>query len=179
VERQVTTVALGALVVALVVVVVARGRREPAPAPPERPTPTVPSLVALPVPAPCIQLPSAMLPPLALPAPSSSRPLPPGAPKAVRFGVVMFQYRGAQLAPDAARSRDEALALAKTAVDTGRRDFKAAVKTGDAGSTEDAGRMSRGILEPTVELELFTLAPGAVSEPIDTPRGFWVAKRIE
>jgi parvulin-like peptidyl-prolyl isomerase len=39
--------------------------------------------------------------------------------------------------------------------------------------------MYRGILEPEVELELFTLAPGGVSEPIDTKRGFWVAKRIE
>jgi hypothetical protein len=178
VERQATTVAIGALVVALVVVVVLRGRQERAPAPPP-PAPPAPTLVATPIPAPCVALPSAILPPLALPAPSSSRPLPPGAPKTVRFGVVMFQYRGAQLAPEAARSRDEALALARTATEVGRRDFKAAVKTGDPGSQEDAGRMYRGILEPEVELELFTLAPGGVSEPIDTKRGFWVAKRIE
>ena len=35
------------------------------------------------------------------------------------------------------------------------------------------------MLELGVEYALFTLAPGQVSEPVDTPRGFWIMKRIE
>lgn len=173
-QRPATTVAIGALSVAVVVLLVLRGKQERPIAPPQ---PAI--LVSAPVPSSAPLAFSRSLPPLALPAPPSSRPLPPGTPKTVRFGVVLFHYRGAQGARDDARSRDEALVLARTAGELARRDFKAAVKSGDAGSAEDAGRIARGILEPGVELELFTLGVGAVSEPIDTPRGYWVAKRLE
>jgi parvulin-like peptidyl-prolyl isomerase len=44
---------------------------------------------------------------------------------------------------------------------------------------EDAGRIPRGVLEPAAEYALFTLSPGAVSDPVETPRGFWIVKRIE
>jgi parvulin-like peptidyl-prolyl isomerase len=44
---------------------------------------------------------------------------------------------------------------------------------------DDAGTIPRGVLEPTVEYALFTLKPGDVSDPIDTPRGFWIVRRIE
>jgi hypothetical protein len=40
--------------------------------------------------------------------------------------------------------------------------------------------MHRGILEPAVEYLLFTLPKGTVyAEPIDTPRGYWIVRRID
>jgi hypothetical protein len=139
--------------------------------------------------------PSAALPPLASsfvldaivpPAPTLDGPrlpraqaLPVTAPRRVRFGVILIHYRGVQLAPDANRSRAEALALAERLAAVGRVDFARAVQQGDEGSIADAGRIDRGILEPGLEYELFTLERGAVSQPIDTPRGFWIARRIE
>jgi hypothetical protein len=105
--------------------------------------------------------------------------LPTGSPKMVRFGVILVQYRGAQGAPPNSRSKDEALAIARTLAEGARTDFRAQVIKGDPGSMEDAGRIPRGVLEPAAEYALFTLPAGAVSEPVDTPRGFWIVKRIE
>jgi hypothetical protein len=105
--------------------------------------------------------------------------LPKGSPKTVRFGVILIQYRGAEAAPPGARSKPEALALARTLAEAANTDFKGAVHRGDTGSMEDAGRIQRGVLEPAVEYALFMLARGSVSEPIDTPRGFWIVRRIE
>jgi hypothetical protein len=108
---------------------------------------------------------------------------PPGlaadAPKKVRFGVVLVHYRGAQGAPPTARSREAALALAKELAETAKADFSAAVARGDKGSTDDLGFLPRGVLEPAPEYELFSLPKGGVSGPVDTPRGFWIARRIE
>jgi hypothetical protein len=106
-------------------------------------------------------------------------PLPADAPKAVTFGVILVQYRGAQGAPPKARSREEALALVKELAVEAKQDFKAAVKKGDKGSVENAGKIQRGYLEPAPEYVLFSLAKDAVSDPVDTPRGFWIAKRID
>lgn len=104
--------------------------------------------------------------------------LPDSAPKEVSFGVALFQYAGAQAAPPGARNRQEALALARETVPLAQRDFAEAVKQGDRGSTEDAGKIPRGILEPGPEYQLFTLAAGEVCpEPVDTPRGYWVVRR--
>jgi hypothetical protein len=36
-----------------------------------------------------------------------------------------------------------------------------------------------GILEPAPEYVLFTLGVGAVGGPVDTPRGYWIVKRLE
>jgi parvulin-like peptidyl-prolyl isomerase len=67
----------------------------------------------------------------------------------------------------------EALPAAKT-------DFQEAVKKGDPGSAADAGHMPRGVLEPAVEYVLFTMAPDTVhEEPVDTPRGFWILRRLK
>ncbi len=101
------------------------------------------------------------------------------APKSVRFGVVLVSYRGAQGAKEDARSRDEAKKLADELAALAKEDFAAAVKRGDKGSEEDAGEMFRGILEPAPEYELFRLEKDEVSEPFDTPRGFWIAKRLK
>jgi PPIC-type peptidyl-prolyl cis-trans isomerase-like protein len=101
------------------------------------------------------------------------------APKSLTFGVILVQYSGAQGAAANARSRAEATEIAKQLAEMAKTDFAAAVAKGDPGSTENAGRMFRTILEPDAEAALFTLEKGAVSEPVDTPRGFWILKRIE
>lgn len=105
--------------------------------------------------------------------------LPADAPKKVRFGVVLVQYRGAQGAPPTARTKEAALALAKELAELAKTDFKAAVGKGDKGSTDDLGYIPRGVLEPAPEYELFSLPKGGVSGPVDTPRGFWITRRIE
>ena len=106
-------------------------------------------------------------------------PLAGDAPKSVVFGVILLQYKGAQGAPSTARSRDAALELARQLAADARQDFKAAVAKGDKGSIENVGRMPRGMLEPAPEYVLFSLPKDGVSEPVDTPRGFWIVHRIE
>lgn len=109
--------------------------------------------------------------------------VPPGlaaeAPRSVVFGVILVQYKGSQGAPPSARSREAALELAKQLAAEAKEDFKAAVAKGDKGSMENAGRMPRGMLEPAPEYVLFSLPKDGVSDPVDTPRGFWIARRIE
>jgi hypothetical protein len=113
-----------------------------------------------------------------LPNGSPVPPLPDSAPKTVSFGVVLFQYAGAQYAPHNARSRAEALKLARETIALAESDFPEAVKRGDRGSTSDAGNLPRGVLEPALEYVLFTLASGKVyPEPVDTPRGYWLVRR--
>ena len=101
------------------------------------------------------------------------------APKSVVFGVILVQYKGALGAPPNARSREAALDLAKQLAAEAKEDFKGAVAKGDKGSMENAGRMPRGMLEPAPEYVLFSLPKDGVSDPVDTPRGFWIARRIE
>ena len=117
------------------------------------------------------------------PPPSSdaepSAALPTGSPKMVRFGVILVQYRGAQTAPASSRSKDDAIALARSLAEAAKTDFRSQVLKGDQGSMEDAGRIPRGVLEPAIEYVLFTMSSGSVSDPIDTPRGFWIVKRLD
>jgi hypothetical protein len=116
-------------------------------------------------------------------------PLPMDTPRQVRFGVVLVSYQGAQpsvtglneshpIRP-ATRSKAEAQQLAARLATTAEQDFHAAVQQGDAGSSDDVGRVKLGILEPAAEYVLFTARVGAVAGPVDTPRGFWVVKRLE
>ena len=106
-------------------------------------------------------------------------PLPANAPRTARFGVVLVTYAGAQGALANARSRQEAADLAKSIGEQAKTDFRAAVGRGDSGSSADVGRVPRGVLELAPEYALFTLPAGGVSEPVDTPRGFWIIQRIE
>lgn len=106
-------------------------------------------------------------------------PLPAEAPKRVRFGVILVQYRGAQGAAPATRPREAALTLAQQLAEEAKQDFKAALAKGDKGSTEDLGYIPRGVLEPAPEFELFSLPKGGVGGPVDTPRGYWIVRRIE
>jgi hypothetical protein len=106
--------------------------------------------------------------------------LPASAPARVGFGAVIFQYRGAQNAPGDARTKDEARKKATETIELAQKDFAAAVAKGDKGSTTDAGRLPRGVIEPPIEYVLFTLEKGKVHpEPLDTPRGYWVVRRNE
>jgi parvulin-like peptidyl-prolyl isomerase len=59
------------------------------------------------------------------------------------------------------------------------RDFNAAVQQGDPGSSEDVGTVKQGILEPAAEFVLFSLPVDGIGGPVDTPRGYWVVKRLE
>ena len=59
-----------------------------------------------------------------------------------------------------------------------KEDFAAAAKQADVG-LDNAGEMRRGVLEPGPEYTLFNLAVGDVGGPVDSPRGFYVFKRIE
>ncbi|MBV9947710.1 MAG: hypothetical protein JOZ69_12725, partial [Myxococcales bacterium] len=108
--------------------------------------------------------------------------LPMGAPRQVRFGVALVAYAGAQQAVGArpiTRARDEARALADRLLATAQQDFHGAVQQGDVGSTDDLGLVKTGILEPAPEYVLFTLPVGGVGGPVDTPRGYWIVKRLE
>jgi len=107
-------------------------------------------------------------------------PLPASAPQQVTFGVVVFAYQGSQFAAPGSRTKQEAKEKALAAAADAKRDFAAAVAKGDRGSTSNAGRMPRGILEAAPEYVLFSLAKGEVAaEPVDTPRGYWLLRRID
>jgi hypothetical protein len=110
-------------------------------------------------------------------------PLPFNAPRQVRFGVILVSYAGAQPSPGgghpSSRSKGEAKALAERLFTSARDDFRGAVQQGDPGSSDDVGQLRTGILEPAPEFVLFTLPVGGVGAPMDTPRGFWIVKRLE
>lgn len=105
-------------------------------------------------------------------------PLASGAPRQVVFGVALVWYRGAESAPPNARTKDEARALAESIAEEAKKDFGAAVKRADSGF-ENAGAIQRTVLEPGAEAVLFSLEVGGVSSPVDSPRGFYVFRRIE
>jgi parvulin-like peptidyl-prolyl isomerase len=53
------------------------------------------------------------------------------------------------------------------------------VLSADPGSAEDVGRIPRGVLDPRTEMAVFSLPPGTVSDVLETPRGYWIVKRID
>jgi hypothetical protein len=104
--------------------------------------------------------------------------LPATAPKTCGFGAILITYEGVQLAPRHPRSKTDALELAQRLLPEAELDFAEAVKKGDSGSLADAGSIARGVLERSVEYQLFTLEKGKVyPEPIETPRGYWILRR--
>ena len=105
--------------------------------------------------------------------------MPSGAPRTVKLGVVLVQFAGAEGASSTARAKPDAFKHAVELAERARADWKAAVKAGDVGSSEDIGRIPRGVLDHPTELAVFSLAAGDVSEPLETPRGYWVVKRLE
>lgn len=105
--------------------------------------------------------------------------MPAGAPRNVRIGIVLVTFAGAEGAPPTARSKTEAKAIAERLLDDARTDFHRAVTGGDSGSADDIGRIPRGVLDPQTEISVFGLAKGDVSEVLDTPRGYWIVKRLD
>ena len=101
------------------------------------------------------------------------------APRTVRIGVVLVAWAGAEGARPAALAKPEALAKATRLALLARTDFNGAVKEGDPESALDVGRIPRRVLDARTEIAVFNLAPGEISEPLETPRGYWVVKRIE
>lgn len=102
------------------------------------------------------------------------------APQQVKLGVALFAYDGAQGVPPGSRSRDAALEQARLALQAGTAEFAKALEKADRGSRDDVGWVRRGILEKRVEYEVFRLEKGTLApEPIDTPRGFWVVRRLQ
>jgi PPIC-type PPIASE domain len=195
-ERQ-RTIGLGALFV-IVVAVAAIWARIPHPPAPEAAATAAPAAssaatVAAPAPTPSAvatleaAVENALTPEEAtsegfdlLPDGRRAPHVPDSAPQQVTFGVVVFAYQGSQFAPPNARTKDEAKQKALAAAAEAKHDFAAAVARGDHGSTSNAGRMPRGILEGAAEYVLFSLAKGEVAaEPVDTPRGYWILRRID
>ena len=105
--------------------------------------------------------------------------LPSGAPRSVKIGVVLVQFAGAEGAAPNARPKAEAQTIAERLGADARSDFHHAVTAGDTGSSDDIGRLPRGVLDPRTEVAVFALAPGEISDVLETPRGFWIVKRIE
>ena len=105
--------------------------------------------------------------------------MPSGAPRSVKIGVVLVSFAGAEGASPSARSKSDALAIAERLGGEARSDFHRAVTSGDPGSADDIGRLPRGVLDPRTEVTVFGLAPGEISEVLETPRGFWIGKRID
>jgi len=105
--------------------------------------------------------------------------MPSSAPRTVKLGVVLVQFVGAEGASSSARAKPDALKHALELAERAHTDWKAAVKAGDPGSSDDIGRIPRGVLEHSTEVAVFSLGAGDVSEPLETPRGYWVVKRLE
>lgn len=106
-------------------------------------------------------------------------PLPPGCPQSVDIGVIQFVYQGAELAPNVAPTRAEAQQRAEATLELAKKDFARAVRKGDRGSAADLGEIPRGVLEPQIEYTLFTMKPNSVHDGVlDTPRGYWIVRRI-
>jgi hypothetical protein len=105
-------------------------------------------------------------------------PLPNSAPESVDIAVILFTHQDAQFASKRARDKSDALRLAKEVLPEARENFAEAVKKGDPGSTNDAGSVPRGVLEPALQYLVYTLEKDQVfPEPVDTPRGYWIVKR--
>ena len=105
--------------------------------------------------------------------------MPSGAPRTVHIGVVLVQFQGAEGASSSARTKQAALATATALVETAKADFKKAVKEGDSGSGEDVGRIPRGVLDPRTEVAVFSMNANDIAGPLETPRGYWIVKRLE
>lgn len=114
-----------------------------------------------------------------MPDGSAVPPLPEGAPTKVKLGIAIFRYQGAQSPPESRRTKKEAEELAKKAIAAAKVEFIEAVKMGDMGSHENIGWIGQGVLEKSVEYAVFTTDKDTLaSAPIDTPRGYWVIKRV-
>jgi len=115
-----------------------------------------------------------------MPDGSAVPPLPADAPSKIRLAVALFRYAGAEGSSPKDRTRQSALAAATEAQSLAQESFRRAIAKADPGSNEDIGWVRLGVLEKRVEFEAFRLKSGELAgAPLETPRGFWVVKRVK
>jgi parvulin-like peptidyl-prolyl isomerase len=131
------------------------------------------------------------------PVPSSSRPglgdsletegSTAGQPTEISARHLLVAYQGAlRASPSVTRSKAEAQTRAVEALKRAKagEDFAALVKeySDEPGAAErggSLGRFGRGMMVPAFERAAFKLAPGELSEVIETQFGFHVIQRTE
>jgi peptidyl-prolyl cis-trans isomerase SurA len=104
----------------------------------------------------------------------------PLAPSQVRLFVIQLPVTPDSAADAAGRQR--ALAIRKRIVDGEKFAKVAAEVSEDPGSAKaggDLGFFARGALEPSLEEAAFSLALGALSEPVRTPYGWHIVQALE
>lgn len=116
---------------------------------------------------------------LTLPSLAIDASLPSTNARSVKVGLVFLTFAGAEGAPAGSRPKAQAKELADGLLSMARGDFHQAVGKGDSGSADDIGRIPRGVLDPAVEAAVFSLNKDDVSEVVETPRGYWIVKRLD
>ncbi len=119
-------------------------------------------------------------------APAPAQPAR-GAPERVGARHVLVMHRGSERAPATiTRTRDEARARAREVLTRARQgqDFTALAREfsdepGAATSGGDLGVFGHGQMVPPFESAAFALAPGAISDVVETSFGFHVIKRTQ
>lgn len=132
-------------------------------------------------------LPSGASKPSAPGAAEASAESEAGQPVEIAARHLLVAYQGAlRASPSVTRSKPEAEARAKEALARAKagEDFAALVKefSDEPGAGErggSLGRFQRGMMVPAFEKAAFKLAPGEVSDLIETQFGFHVIQRTE
>lgn len=120
-------------------------------------------------------------------APAETGSAQPGQPAEIAARHLLVAYQGAlRASPSVTRSKAEAQARVAEAFKRAKagEDFEALVKeySDEPGAGErggSLGRFGRGMMVPAFEKAAFKLAPGEISDIVETPFGFHVIQRTE